>query len=132
VAEAWHSHLLPQSNLFLLQEGIVIKSTGSWYQVRVASDEVWNCRIIGKFRTEDKRLTNPIAVGDVVQVETDDHESETGIIRAINPRRNYVVRQSPRKKHALHLLASNIDQAIVVVTVAPAHAQSKGLLTAFC
>lgn len=101
-----------------MQTGTVIKSTGSWYQVRLANEEVWNCRIIGKFRTEDKRLTNPIAVGDVVEVETDDHEPETGVIRTIQPRRNYVVRQSPRKKHALHLLASNIDQAMLVVTVA--------------
>lgn len=76
------------------------------------------CRIGGKFRQEDKRLTNPIAVGDKVMIEIEEGEEGTGMIRKIFPRENYVVRQSPRKKHALHLLASNIDQAILVMTIA--------------
>lgn len=101
----------------MLQEGTVTRSTGSWYSVRLAEGTEIKCRIIGKFRQEDKRLTNPIAVGDQVRIETEMDEEGTGIIREIEPRRNYVVRQSPRRKHALHLIASNIDQALVIMTV---------------
>jgi len=102
-----------------LQKGIVTKSTGSWYQVRLEDGMQVDCRIIGKFRLAGKRLTNPVAVGDEVQVQMEDQEQEspTGIIKQILPRRNYVVRQSPRRKHDLHLLASNVDQAIVIVTI---------------
>ena len=73
-------------------------------------------RIIGKFRLNGKRLTNPVAVGDEVEIEIDEKD-ETGTIKNILPRRNYVVRQSPRRKHDLHLLASNVDQAMVMVTI---------------
>lgn len=98
--------------------GTVIKSTGSWYAVEADGPEkqVWNCRIVGKFRLEDMRLTNPIAVGDRVEFKPEGEEL-TGLIRNILPRRNYVARQSPRQKRDLHLLAANIDQALIVVTV---------------
>lgn len=72
-------------------------------------------RIVGKFRLNGKKLTNPVAVGDEVELEMEDDAS--GVIRTILPRRNYVVRQSPRRKHDLHLLASNVDQAVLVVTI---------------
>ena len=75
-----------------------------------------SARIVGKFRLEGKKLTNPVAVGDLVEMEMEEHE-EVGIIRTILPRKNYVVRQSPRRKHDMHLMASNIDQAIVIVTI---------------
>jgi len=101
-----------------LKEGIITKSTGSWYNVLLADESSVACRIGGKFRKEDKRLTNPIAVGDKVLIEIEQGEEGTGMIRKIFPRQNYVVRQSPRKKHALHLLASNIDQAVLVMTIA--------------
>jgi len=98
-----------------LNHGIVIKSTGSWYHVRDANGDVIECRIIGKFRLNGLGLTNPVAVGDKVQYEI---EAEgKGIIKKIDKRTNYVVRQSPRKKHQLHLLASNIDEAIVIMTI---------------
>lgn len=98
--------------------GTVIKSTGSWYLVRQddAPDKVWQCRIKGKFRLDDVPLTNPVAVGDQVQVVPEASEGQ-GIIDKILPRRNYVVRQSPRRKHDLHLLAANLDQAVLIVTV---------------
>ena len=98
-------------------QGTVIKSTGSWYQVRLESGEVLPCRIVGKIRLEVEKLTNPVAVGDQVELTLEPGEERTGAIRNILPRKNYVVRQSPRKKHELHLLASNIDQAIVLVTI---------------
>ncbi|MEM6378623.1 MAG: ribosome small subunit-dependent GTPase A, partial [Bacteroidota bacterium] len=99
-----------------MQEGVVIKSTGSWYNVRLEDERILQCRIIGKFRMDGKKLTNPVAVGDKVGVELDQEEGK-GIIKAIRDRENYVVRQSPRKKHDLHLLASNIDQAVVIITI---------------
>lgn len=100
-----------------MQKGIVIKSTGSWYQVKLESGEIWDCRIVGKFRLDGMKLTNPVAVGDEVRVEADSEEEQTGVIKEILPRRNYVVRQSPRKKHDLHLMASNIDQAVLITTI---------------
>jgi ribosome biogenesis GTPase / thiamine phosphate phosphatase len=99
-----------------LIQGTVIKSTGSWYTVRrTDTNEVVKCRIIGKFRLDNMVLTNPVAVGDVVQFLIE--EEEKGIIKKIMPRTNYVARQSPRRKHDVHLLAANIDQAMLFVTV---------------
>ena len=99
-----------------MEKGVVIKSTGSWYGVRLEDGTVLQCRIKGKFRLGNLKLTNPVAVGDEVEVE-EEGEVGKGIIKNILPRENYVVRQSPRRKHDLHLLASNIDQAIVIVTI---------------
>ncbi|MEZ4985597.1 MAG: hypothetical protein R2795_11275 [Saprospiraceae bacterium] len=83
-----------------MQEGIITKSTGSWYNVLLNDGSVVLCRIIGKFRQDDKRLTNPIAVGDRVDITMEDVEQDTGVIRRIHPRNNYVVRQSPQKARA--------------------------------
>lgn len=98
-----------------MQKGIVIKSTGSWYQVLLGNEEVVDCRIVGKFRLNGMKITNPVAVGDEVAIEME--ADDKGVIKTIMPRRNFVVRQSPRKKHFLHLLASNIDQAVVIMTI---------------
>jgi len=106
-----------------MQKGTVTKSTGSWYNVRLdeespEGDIELRCRVAGRFRLQDKALTNPIAVGDRVSVVIEGRGGEeTGAIRKIEDRTNYVVRQSPRKKHELHLLASNIDQAVLIVTL---------------
>ena len=101
----------------LKSRGKVIKSTGSWYQVLLmGTNEVVDARIRGKFRLDGKRLTNPVGVGDIVELEMDEKDN-TGLIIKIESRTNYVVRQSPRQKHHLHLLASNIDQALLIVTV---------------
>lgn len=98
-----------------MKEGVVVKSTGSWYQVNLPDGNKYECRIIGKFRLNGKKLTNPVAVGDRVKFVLE--AEEKGLIKEILPRQNYVVRQSPRKKHFLHLLASNIDQAILFMTI---------------
>ena len=95
---------------------MIVKSTGSWYEVLVEGGEKISCRIVGKFRLDDKPLTNPIAVGDNVRIQHIEEEG-TAMITEILPRKNYVVRQSPRKKHHLHIIAANVDQAIVVVTI---------------
>lgn len=100
-----------------MQKGIVIKSTGSWYQVKVADGKVWQCRIIGKFRLDGLKLTNPVAVGDEVEMEIENNDEHIGIIKQILPRKNYVIRQSPRKKHDMHLMASNVDQALLITTI---------------
>ncbi len=97
-----------------LLKGIVIKSTGSWYTVK-SNEKLFNCRIVGKFRLGKLKVTNPVAVGDWVGFEIED--GNVGIIKQIDPRENYVVRQSPRKKHFVHLLASNVDQAVLVITI---------------
>ena len=100
-----------------MRKGIVIKSTGSWYSVKDQEDgSIQSCRIIGKFRLNGMKLTNPVAVGDTVEYELEE-AGEGALIKKIASRENYIVRQSPRKKHQLHLLASNIDLAIVVVTI---------------
>ena len=99
-----------------MHKGIVVKSTGSWYLVKDdATQLAVQCRIIGKFRLEKMYLTNPVAVGDeVMYVKEGD---ENGMIKKVMKRRNYVVRQSPRQKQNVHLLASNVDQAIVITTI---------------
>lgn len=100
-----------------MQTGTVIKSTGSWYQVQPdEGGEPVQCRILGKFRLDDVPLTNPVAVGDRVEI-VPDNEAGKGLIKKILPRTNYVVRQSPRRKHDLHLLAANIDQAVLITTI---------------
>ncbi len=101
------------------ERGTVIRSTGSWYLVELENGETLPCRIRGKFRLDGKKLTNPVAVGDkvILKRESGDPDEITGLITKILPRENYVVRQSPRRKHDLHLLASNVDQALVIVTL---------------
>jgi len=99
-----------------LKLGKVIKSTGSWYFVKLEDGKEVPSRIIGKFRLQGKKLTNPVAVGDDVKLELES-DGKTGIIKEILPRENYVLRQSPRKKHELHLMASNIDQAVIIITI---------------
>lgn len=84
--------------------------------MRTKEEEVFNCRIRGKFKLNGKKLTNPVSVGDQVRF-TIEKEEKAGLIKEILPRKNYVVRQSPRQKHHLHLLASNIDQAVLYTTI---------------
>lgn len=77
--------------------------------------EMQECRIIGKLRLEDMKTTNPVAVGDEVMVGPD--EEGRGLIREVLPRRNCVIRQSPRRKRDMHLLAANVDQALLISTI---------------
>ncbi len=98
-------------------QGTVIKSTGSWYQVKTDDGKIYSSRIIGKFRLDGKKLTNPVAVGDRVELEIEAVQEETALIRKILDRKNYVVRSSPRKAHHLHIIAANVDQAFVLNTI---------------
>lgn len=97
--------------------GLIIRSTGSWYEVLVENENIVKARIKGKFRLDGLKLTNPVAVGDYVTLEMEDNEENTASITDIEVRKNYVIRQSPRKKHFLHIIASNIDQAILIITI---------------
>lgn len=90
----------------------MLKSTGSWYQVRLADGSIRACRTRGRLRLDDVRETNPVAVGDEVSID-----SESDTILAILPRKNHIVRQSTRKKGHGHVLAANVDQALLVVTL---------------
>ena len=97
--------------------GTVIKSTGSWYKVILDQDHtIVDARIKGKFRLEGKTITNPIAVGDHVTLSIDTHGGDY-VITDIDPRRNYLARQSPRNRLEMHLIASNIDLAVLITTL---------------
>jgi ribosome biogenesis GTPase len=98
-------------------KGIITKSMGLWYTVKTEEDNEINCRIIGKLRLSGIKSTNPVAVGDYVHIEMLKEEKGVGSIVDVLPRSNYVSRQSPRKKHQVHLIAANIDQAILIVTM---------------
>lgn len=99
-------------------KGLVIKSTGSWYMVKaIDQDKIYSCRIIGKFRLDGQKLTNPVAVGDIVEFEVEKVEEETARITKVYERKNYLARKSPKKQHHIHLIASNLDQAFIVTTI---------------
>jgi ribosome biogenesis GTPase len=98
-------------------KGIVARVTGSWHEIRLEDGTSLPCRTIGKLRMEDIKTTNPVGVGDEVEVQYEEGDQFKGVITEVLPRRNYVVRQSPRKKHDLHLIAANIDQAVLVTTI---------------
>ncbi len=98
-------------------KGTVTKVTGSWHDILLEDGSILPCRIIGKLRLDDIKTTNPVGVGDEVTVEYETNDQFKGTITEVLPRRNYVVRQSPRRKHDLHLIASNIDQAVLVTTI---------------
>ncbi|MCA5005887.1 ribosome small subunit-dependent GTPase A [Sphingobacterium bovistauri] len=97
--------------------GLVIKSTGSWYQVQDELGNQYDCRIKGKFRTKGIKTTNPIAVGDWVNFELE-ADQNTGIITELEPRRNYIIRKSVNLSKQTQIIGANLDQAILVVTLA--------------
>ena len=101
-----------------LLQGIVTRSTGSWYEVALDDGRAWKCRVKGRFRIAGLRTTNPVAVGDRVGVKPDERgDEDTGTISEVLPRRNYVLRQSPRRRHEVHILAANVDRALLVTTI---------------
>jgi ribosome biogenesis GTPase len=98
-------------------KGIVSRVTGSWHDIRLEDGTILPCRIVGKLRMDDIKTTNPVGVGDAVEVQYETGDEFKGVITEVLPRQNYIVRQSPRRKHDLHLLASNVDQAVLVTTI---------------
>lgn len=98
-------------------KGLVYKSTGSWYILRDPSGRSWNARTKGVLKLEDITSTNPVAVGDWVDFEIESDAQNTALIDQILPRHNYINRQSPRHKHQHHIVAANLDQTVLVVTI---------------
>lgn len=98
-------------------KGLVYKSTGSWYILRDPSGRSWNARTKGVLKLEDITSTNPVAVGDWVDFEIESDAQNTALIDQILPRHNYINRQSPRHKHQHHIVAANLDQTVLVVTL---------------
>jgi ribosome biogenesis GTPase / thiamine phosphate phosphatase len=95
----------------------IYKSTGSWYTAKTAKGELVQCRIKGIFKLDtDITSTNPVAVGDEVEIEWEENE-QTAVITHILSRRNYIVRTSPHKKNQKHIVAANLDQAVLVATL---------------
>nr|WP_320036681.1 ribosome small subunit-dependent GTPase A [uncultured Bacteroides sp.] len=95
--------------------GLVIKNTGSWYQVKTEEGRLVECKIKGNFRLKGIRSTNPIAVGDNVQIIM--NQEGTAFISEIEDRKNYIVRRSSNLSKQSHILAANLDQCLLVVTV---------------
>ena len=95
--------------------GLVIKNTGSWYTVLTDDGQLIECKIKGNFRLKGIRSTNPVAVGDRVEIVP--NNEGTAFITEIEDRRNYIIRKSINLSKQSHILAANVDQAILVVTV---------------
>jgi len=98
--------------------GLVIKSTGSWYIVMAQNGDIYNCRIKGKFRQTISKLTNPVAVGDMVVFELEEKELKQGIIHKIEERKNYLIRRSNKLSSQFQIIASNLDYIILLATIA--------------
>lgn len=95
----------------------VYKSTGSWYNLTDADGKRWKGRIKGVLKTDDINSTNPVAVGDVVAIEPEADQPDTASISRILDRHNYVARQSPQSRHKFHIVASNLDQSLLIATL---------------
>lgn len=105
-----------------MNKGLVIKSTGSWYTVEDENGETFECKIKGKFRIKGIKSTNPVAVGDHVEfslqtVSADESEQKIGMITTIAKRKNYIIRRSINLSKQSHIIAANIDQAVLVATL---------------
>ncbi len=95
--------------------GLVVKNTGSWYQVCTDNGATIDCKVKGNFRLKDIRSTNPVAVGDRVSIET--NNEGTAFITAIEDRKNYIIRRSSNLSKQSHIIAANLDQACLIVTI---------------
>lgn len=105
----------PDSQLSTILRGLVIKNTGSWYLVKTDEGTYVECKIKGNFRLKGIRSTNPVAVGDHVQIIL--NQEGTAFINEIEDRKNYIIRRSSNLSKQSHILAANLDQCMLVVTV---------------
>jgi ribosome biogenesis GTPase len=102
-----------------MNKGLVYKSTGSWYILKDASGRFRNARVKGKLKIDDEiSSTNPIAVGDMVIFDEEDVQEESCIIKKVADRHNYIIRVSPHNKNQKHIIAANLDVALLIVTIA--------------
>jgi ribosome biogenesis GTPase len=104
----------------LIVKGLVVKNTGSWYTVLTDDGQLLDCKVKGNFRLKGIRSTNPVAVGDKVEVSLPPAPSDRGgaWITEIEERRNYIIRKSINLSKQSHIIAANVDQAFLIVTVA--------------
>lgn len=105
-----------------MSRGLVVKSTGSWYTVEDENGTLYDCKVKGNFRIKGIKSTNPVAVGDQVNfliqtTEKEDNKSKIGLITSLEDRKNYIVRRSQNLSKQSHVIAANIDQAILVATL---------------
>lgn len=100
-----------------MKKGLIIRSTGSWYDIRNEDGHIFQGRLKGKFKIKGLKVTNPIAVGDHVTFEIEDEAENTAVITDIDPRENYIIRQSVHKTAHGHILAANLDQAVLLATL---------------
>lgn len=98
-------------------EGLVVKSTGSWYYVKDNDGRIWSCKIKGTFRIKGIKSTNPVAVGDRVDFKPIEEGENEGLITQLYDRKNYIIRKATKLSRESHIIASNIDQAIVMATL---------------
>jgi ribosome biogenesis GTPase len=98
-------------------QGVVYKSTGSWYIVKDETGKLWNARMKGIFKLDDITSTNPIAVGDMVDFDLENENELSVMITQIHDRKNYINRQSPRIKSQQHIVAANVDQSMMIATI---------------
>lgn len=103
--------------LKLYMKALVYKSTGSWYQTYTEAGELWHARMKGAFKLDGITSTNPIAVGDWVNIEPDMESEKSATITEIYDRKNYITRLSPHKRFNHHIVASNLDQAVLIATL---------------
>jgi ribosome biogenesis GTPase len=97
---------------------VIYKSTGSFYLAKDDAGDFWTCRIRGKLKTDTEiTSTNPVAVGDKVLMSVENREEKTALIKSILPRNNYFIRSSPHNRFLRHILAANIDQALLITTI---------------
>ena len=101
----------------MILTGVVYKSTGSWYTVKDDTGRFWNARIKGVFKIDEITSTNPVSVGDKVEIERENEVEHTALIAKIHDRRNYINRQSPRAKHQQHIVAANVDLSLLLATL---------------
>ena len=99
-----------------MQRGLVIKSTGSWYYVKEQSGTIVPCKMKGKYRLKGIRATNPVAVGDRVIIQNKEPE-DTCVIEKIEDRKNYIIRKSSKLSKQYQLIAANVDQALLMVSM---------------
>lgn len=111
-------------------EALVLKSTGSWYQVETTEGKVLDARIRGKFRLIAKDISNPIAVGDIVTIEEDPNYENTAQITKIKDRKNYIIRKSNKLSVKRQILASNLDVGLMVASIV-APSTSRGFIDRF-
>lgn len=98
-------------------KGVVIKSTGSWYLVRDTESKLHRARLRGKFKLKGMKVSNPLAVGDRVEFDVETTGEDTAVIHKIEDRENYIIRKSTHKTAFSHIIAANLDQALLIVTL---------------